>query len=129
MSMNRPRLNAKVIAIAKRHDLFREVSKVLAEGGAHFVGVAGLPRFTRDWSVWDAVLLFAEGYSVERTARSAATFDAKLVVVITAEFEATREALWKMGTRARVLVLRSPASEWTIFEAVRRALPARSGSR
>jgi hypothetical protein len=126
--MNRPRLNAKIIAIAKRHDLFRDLRTVLAASGAHFVGIAGLPIFTRHWSVWDAVLLLAEGYSVERAARSAATFDVKLVVVVTAELEAMRDALWKIGTRSRVLVLRGPASESTIFEAVRRGLPAPRGS-
>ena len=127
--MNRPQLNAKVLAIAKRHDLFQGVSTVLAASGAHFVGIAGLPRFTRQWSVWDAVLLFAEGYSVELAARSATAFDVKLVVVIAAEFEAMRVALRRMATRSRVLVLRSPASEWTIVVAVRRGLPVRRGSR
>jgi hypothetical protein len=128
-AMKRPRLNAKVIAIARQHTAFQHVSSTFGEAGVHFVGVVGLPRFTRDWSSWDAVLLFADGYSVERASRAAAGFAVRLVVVVTSELEAMREALWTRGTRSRVLVLQSPASAWTLVEGVRRGLPVSLSAR
>lgn len=122
-------MNLKIIAIAHQHDTFREVSGLFQGADAHFVGVTGLPKFTRDWTAWDVVLLFADGYPTERAARAAAGFDVQLVVVITAEVEAMRETLWTSAKRSRILVVPSaPASSWAVFEAVRRGLPMRRGS-